>query len=62
MGRSRLRLPGTRSRGRARVPGALRDWASWDAVFLFLAATSLLVVPSMHGPLAAERAPEPAQR
>jgi MFS family permease len=38
------------------VVGVVLDWASWDAVFLFLASTSfltLLVVLTMREPLAA---------
>lgn len=44
------------------VVGVVLDWASWDAVFLFLASTSLLtflVVLTMREPLRRQGPPEP---
>jgi ACS family glucarate transporter-like MFS transporter len=47
------------------VVGVVLDWASWDAVFLFLASTSLLTfltVVSMREPILRTTASEPARR
>lgn len=47
------------------VVGVVLDWASWDAVFLFLASTSLLTfltVVSMREPILRTAAAEPPRR